>query len=191
MKQAFKYLFLAAIFGVGIWQVVAGWDSVAEGWQSSSWPTTTGTITSANIRVSHGQHGSSLIPEVSYAYAVSGATFTGTVIAPRLWGDASSAHAVMRDFPVGSHPLVHYSPAGPGRAVLIPGLHFQTFARLLFGLVPFTLAGTIGGLDLLGAFYGIDSDETITNGSPLLVPALLGFAAFFLEIGALVILWVF
>jgi hypothetical protein len=149
-----------AVFGTfGIWQMTRGLGDVSEAWQSAGWPTTAGTVLSAKVSIStshstKGGNSTSYKPVISYSYAVSGEDFTGSVIAPgRTWGSAS-AYAVVRRFNAGSHPAVSYSPAHPGRSVLVPGLHLYNFASLLFGLIAFSFAAIFGVFAALGPRYG-------------------------------------
>ena len=182
---------LLAVFGTfGTWLIVRGLGDVSEAAESSGWPTTPGTVLSAEVhtQTSSARHSNSTsyAPVISYSYAVNGENFVGTAITPgRMWG-SSSAYAAVRRFSAGSHPAVYYSPAQPGQAVLIPGLHFYNFAPFLCGLLAFTFPAVFGVFSVLGPREGVPDGRggyDFPSGSPASRDFLFFFIVLALEFG--------
>jgi hypothetical protein len=140
IKNVILSLFLIVFGAGGVWLVATGAGEAREAWASSGWPSTPGTVLSAEVQThtSVARHGSgtSYTPRISYSYAVNGEAFTGTTIAPgRMWA-TKSAYTAVRMFPAGSEPPVYYAPGDPKEAVLVPGLHVANLAKMFFGFVP-------------------------------------------------------
>jgi hypothetical protein len=157
-KLVFVLVFLAS-FPFGIYFLIQGSKAVAEASESSSWPITAGEIISSFVKTSTStgaHHGTSYDPEISFTYSVAGKNYSGTAITPgRNWRYSSSYRAV-HTFPTGTETEVYYSPADPTIALLMPGLHYFNFGKLLNGLLicTFTLPFGIGG------FFAVADDST-------------------------------
>jgi hypothetical protein len=124
-KKAPPKWFLWVFIAIGIAMLGVGLNLVFQSLRCKSWPTTQGTIQSAEI----GQHrgskgGTSYSADVSYGYSVRQTHYTGTKIAfGMMSASASYARGVLNRYPVGAKVPVYYSPNDPGTAVLEPGIH--------------------------------------------------------------------
>ena len=136
IRAIFALIVAGVVIPLGLWTAYKGALLAIEASQSAAWPTTPGQVISSHVQTStsHGRHhGTSYSPAISYTYAVSGTTYTGTMVAPgRTWGSKSS-YAAVKAHPPGQAD-VHYDPAHPGTAVLEPGLHSANFGETLLGL---------------------------------------------------------
>jgi len=121
---------------------------------SASWPQTTGTITALNIaeieRTANNNEYMVFRPEVTYAYAVEGRTYTGDRIAfgDQTKGSRNDAQKLLAPYQVGGPVQVFYDPADPQAATLTTKAAGTTSARV-FGVL-LALAG-LGGI--VGGFY--------------------------------------
>jgi hypothetical protein len=185
MGKALSYLIQLLIVAGAVWLVSVGVRDARKAWQSSSWPTTTGTVVSATE--SSGKRGGGTIPHIAYTYSVTKVMYTGTSITPgRVWGSGATDTAMLA-FQPGSHPRVYYSPSDPREAVLMPGLHLRNLAYVMFGLIPLTLVTMILSLDLIARVYGISPGPggSLTfnqNNVPACAIIVIGSFAFLVEV---------
>lgn len=89
---------------------------------AQSWPSTTGTVLTSTIQVSHTGNSRSEAPVVLYTYEVSGQSYQGQTIKAgeqylnvRFSGDAINT---MGRYPVGKKVTVYYNPANPAESAL-------------------------------------------------------------------------
>jgi hypothetical protein len=117
----FLWLFIV----LGVVTIGVGANLVFQSIRAKSWPTTVGTIRTAQI----GQHssskgGSTYSADISYSYSVGDTRYLGTKVAfGMMSASASYARGVLNRYPVGAEVQVYYSPTNPGTAVLEPGVH--------------------------------------------------------------------
>ena len=133
-----------------------GWMESWQGWRSQSWPTVQGEMVRVGTRdalVSSSNSSKSLSPSrqawqarVDYRYKVGGRIYTMgrihayTEISHR---SESAALAEASRWKPGDTVTVHYNPADPEFAVLVPGfLVYDLWGKAVLGLV--FLAGGIG-----------------------------------------------
>lgn len=141
----------AALFGGGAWGLQA-W-AIEEAQESTTWPTTAGTITSADVervRIRNGRRVDVYAAEADlrYAYVVDGVEHVGTREtlggAAHRWRDEEQGRReVQRMYPVGSQVTVWYRPTNPRLAVLQPG-GAEDDARTLVLAQGVTVAGGLG-----------------------------------------------
>jgi uncharacterized protein DUF3592 len=151
-------LFLAAmsvlVLLAGLGTIYVGRKNQRLALASALWPQTTGTITALNIaeieRTANDNEYMVFRPEVAYAYAVEGRTYTGDRIAfgDQTKGSRNDAQKLLAPYQVGGPVQVFYDPADPQAATLTTKAAGATSARV-FGVL-LALAG-LGGV--VGGFY--------------------------------------
>ena len=105
------------------------------------WPTTQGTVVSAEIKVEQdSESGNSYTPIIRYRYAVKGIEYQSERIRFG-FTTASKGHArrTIEAHPPGRAVVVHYDPVTPGRAVLETGVLTGSDLFGVIFLVPFNL----------------------------------------------------
>ncbi len=123
------------IFGaVGFFKAVA----------SHHWPTTNGTVVSAQVIRPSGKS-TKYIAEIGYTYQIGGKEYSSkNYKATSARGTSGWAKQVVDQHPVGSVVTVHYNPDKPEEAVIEPGLqsdnYFMTIVPLMAILL---LLGTL------------------------------------------------
>lgn len=127
-----------------------GLNSLYEGWQTESWPSTTGRITAHEIDRSTDSDGDTdYTPILRYSYTVAGQRFTGTRIAvmSQTYGTEPAAQAKLDQYPIESQHSVYYNPDDPAQSVLEPGLTFGSYVFPGVGslFVPFGVLTSIRG----------------------------------------------
>jgi hypothetical protein len=111
---------------------------------SYKWPTTDGTVVSAQVVRPTGKS-TKYIAEIGYSYQVGGKEYVSKKFkATSARGTSGWAKQVVEQHPVGSMVSVHYNPNKPQDAVLEPGLqsdnYWMTVAPLLIiALLAFAL----------------------------------------------------
>lgn len=120
-------LLIFGLFWIGIIVVIDAM-AVPELWQqirSRDFPTTTGTITRSEVKITRGKKKSrSYRANIAYSYRAGGGEWTSDRIYFGMSGsnDRSDAEALVAAMPVGSEVVVYYDPQAPEKAVLQPGL---------------------------------------------------------------------
>lgn len=111
---------------------------------SEEWPTTTGVITSSEIRESKNDEGTNMYAaDVTYEYQVDEAQYTGNRISLNSANSTtSSINSVLKDikkYPEGERVTVYYDPEYPGESVLQPGadwvVYLVKFLPLFMGVL--------------------------------------------------------
>jgi hypothetical protein len=128
--RPWQALSLAIFFTcMAIGAAVLGWLSRAEKNASLTWPTTTGVLTSCQLKEivlprtrTRPFQTVTFTVRVRYDYAVSGQSFEGNriVISDNSW-EQSSAERRAAKYAVGTSHPVYYNPMFPSRSVLEPG----------------------------------------------------------------------
>ena len=113
---------------------------------SQSWPETTGTVTSAEIKTQHYRSGDNYLPDVKYSYSVLGSDFTGKFILDNQKTN-DDALELMAPFQVGSALPVRYNHDNPQEHVTEQDL----ITTRLYLVVLVMLA--LGALSLWLAFH--------------------------------------
>ncbi len=103
---------------------------------SGSWPTTTGTVVSSDVKSPSGK-ATKYIAEITFTYTVNGREYrSDNFMATAARGTSQWAREVVEQHPVNSEVTVHYNPDAPDGAVAEPGLqsdnYIMTFAPLFF-----------------------------------------------------------
>lgn len=111
-----------------------------------SYETTEATVVSSTVGVSPGGDDTTYYPDVTYEYTVGGQTYESTNVLPGAGRTSRSgdwARTVVEDHPEGETVTVHYDPADPSNAFLVP--RRQTLWLVVAGF---------GGVLVLGGFAG-------------------------------------
>ena len=179
MNPLFKTLPVVALaLFFGGWALWWGAASVFEGYVSSTWPRTTGTIQESRI---------GRIPVVIYVYKIGGHAYRGSRVSTRgAWNDATSREIVAA-YPVGSQRPVYYSPSDPGSSILIAGVHRSSFFGLVLGTIILSFGALFGTMAYLAPKYGTFGGRSYSfdNSSPAAAVAAFGMIAIFLQFGLL------
>ena len=121
------------IFSYGLWNVYWGYES-------KTWPTTTGTIINSRISGSTRIIGRKAF--IRYGYLVDNKSYTSQLVS-YTWKcvDYAGSIEILREFPQGKQVVVYYNPANPNDAVLrttisgrISWLFFISTLTMLIGL---------------------------------------------------------
>lgn len=115
-------IFLIA-FPFAAWKA---WKNIQMAKASTSWPTTTGRITTSEVaKVMFRKQ-----PRVTYSYSVNGTPFTSQRISFAGGYRPKETDAVLSRYPVGSEIPVAYAPEKPAEATLETGATKQVTAQL-------------------------------------------------------------
>ena len=106
---------------------------------SQSWPETTGTVTSAEIKTQHHRSGDNYIPDIKYAYSVLGANFTGKFLLDNQRTN-DDALELIAPFQVGCAIPVRYNPENLQEHVteqdlITTRLYLVVVGMLMFGVM--------------------------------------------------------
>jgi len=149
----FLILISILVLVIGIAFFARGVQDVQEAVLSSSWPTTTGKIVGARINVSGGTSrplssrtvgAFNYYPDILYAYTVGNNSYIGEVVYPRSFWSHGSSQRILARFPLQSQQIIHFSPADPQTAVLLPGLRLGTFQQLIFSTLIISVSILVG-----------------------------------------------
>jgi hypothetical protein len=143
-------VFLLVFVGVGIGLSIWGWSVLQNARVSESWPTTSGEVLSANVRIDDDDDGTSYFGDVTYSYAVDDFRYTSDSVSFGQYGSSNRDHAegIVARYPVGSQVTVYYDPEDVETAVLEPGVTWSSYLLIGMGLIftcipiiilPFTL----------------------------------------------------
>jgi hypothetical protein len=145
-----------------------GSASVWEGYASTHWPQTTGTIQQSSI----GRQ-----PIITYTYIVDGHPYQNSRIDTRwAWNDETTRQ-IAAAYPLGSQRTVYYSPSTPSDSLLINGLHRRSFFGLILGTLILTFGALLGGTGYLAPIYGFSPNGrtyTFANNSPIVPIVVVG-----------------
>ena len=139
-------LFPIAFCVAGIALIGFGTGELRDGYSSTDWPTTEGTVTESRmLRTRGGKKG--FRPSVVYSYTVQNEGFSSDRI---LFGMASfrtfsktgeqRANEWLEKYPAGYPVTVAYDPSNPDNSTLNTGAHYTAWIAPIMGL-PFLAAG--------------------------------------------------
>ncbi|NDC75821.1 DUF3592 domain-containing protein, partial [bacterium] len=128
-------IFALLFVGFGLFFAAKGVEADRKGADSLGWPTAKGTITQSQLE--RDSDGYSL--RVRYVYRAQGKNLTGTRVA--FAADSGQYPDWAKRFPPASIVDVHYNPADPADAVLVPGNAKSARRVIYFGLI-FAAFGT-------------------------------------------------
>jgi hypothetical protein len=194
MNPLFKTLPVVVIALVlGSWAIWWGASSVFEGYVSSTWPQTMGTIQESRIASSwssggpHGGGGTSYHPVITYAYTVDGHAYSGSRINTRGAWNSGTSSEVVAAYPVGSQRPVYYSPSDPGNSILVTGVHRSSFFGLVLGTIILSFGALFGAMAYLASKYGTPGSRSYSfdDDSPAAPVAIFGMIAIFCQFGLL------
>jgi len=155
----------AYVFAWALPVMLLAWDAVQiaragaadeEGAASDAWPTVPGAITASSvgtIATGGSTGGHDFVPDIDYAYAISGHSYVGHRVRFVAFArkSAEEAGAVVALYPVNAAVTVHYDPADPASAVLEAGAPAASWQRKAIGVASVAIAlGVV--LSLLVAF---------------------------------------
>jgi len=170
---------VAVALVLGGWAIWWGACSVFEGYNSSSWTQTTGTILESSV----GRE-----PVIVYAYTVDGRSYQGSKISTRGAWNSETSRAVVGAYPLGSQRPVYYSPSAPSNSILIKGLHRSSFFGLVLGTIILSFGALLGAMAYLAPKYGTThSGRSYSFGddSPAAPVAIFGMVTIFCQFGLL------
>lgn len=122
---------------------------------AGSWASTEGTVISTAIRVTHGKHGSSSSPYVSYSYSVNGLEYENDDFSTfNISSSSRDAGGRLAPYRPGGKATVYYKPGNPAHSVLEVRTSPLDYLILIFPLL-FVLVG--GGV-FLGCLKGMLGD---------------------------------
>lgn len=122
--------FVFFVDGVVVWQVVRQV-------RASSYATTSGVITKADLKVERDGDGTSYSPAVRYRFEVDGQLFEGERIRyDSMTPDKAQMQVMVARYSLGQAVTVHYHPSAPRDAVLELGLDVAGLLGMIF-LTPF------------------------------------------------------
>ncbi|OQY06105.1 MAG: hypothetical protein B6I22_06265 [Desulfobacteraceae bacterium 4572_123] len=132
-----------AFLAGGIFLIAWGANELKGAYQSKSWPSTQGKITSSYIkkqvnRDSSNRTTTSFSAMVHYRYMVGGTTYPGDRICfggTYSGSKRSLAKKVADSYPKGKKVTVYYDPENPKGAVLKTGFRWTTFVAFILGLI--------------------------------------------------------
>jgi len=146
-KKRQRYGMLLFLLG-GILIFYKGSHDVYYSLRTYTWPSVEGKIVFSRVeRVWHPGQSPTYYPQIQYVYLVEGKEYRGKVVFFSEYGTGSTAgaQATIDKYPEGKIVAVYYNPKDPQNAVLERGLHWPSFALILFGLI-FGAVGVIGFL---------------------------------------------
>jgi len=195
MKPYLKFLPVVALaLFFGCWALWWGACSVFEGYVSSTWPHTIGTIQESRIDScrspvgSHGGGGTGYTPVIIYAYTVDGHSYRGSKINTRGAWNYETSREVVDAYPLGSQRPVYYSPSAPGNSILVKGVHRSSFFGLVLGMIILSFGAFFGAMGYLAAKYGHSASGrsyTFDDDSPAVPIAWIGMIAIMCQFGLL------
>ena len=125
---------IIAAIALGLGGIVFIWfarRAESIGKASLMWPKALGQIVKNDLK--HGPKGSTRA-DLSYAYAVAGKSYTGTVASFSGSTNATDSKRIVEKYPAGSQVSVAYDPSDPSSAVLEVGSS-RTVGMNIFGIV--------------------------------------------------------
>lgn len=129
--------FCAAFSLIGWLMIVQGADQVQRARQAAQWPSTRGTVESAEVYVVEGSQGAHWRPQVTYSYAVHGQLVTATRVSlgkARFFDNAQDAQTYAARYPARSEVTVFYNPAEVTESVLEIDTPRSVHANVAFGV---------------------------------------------------------
>ena len=131
------------VMGLGLTTILSR-TLLADATASESWPTTTGTVVTSEVRTQRSGDGNSYSARVIYDYVVDDVAYTSGKITVADGGSSRSAPAtrLVEQYPVGSQVDVYYNPLVPDDSVLQPGAP-TVLNWLYWGGVAFVVLGVL------------------------------------------------
>jgi hypothetical protein len=129
--------FCAAFSLIGWLMIVQGAGQIHRARQAAQWPSTRGTVESAEVYAVDGSQGAQWRPQVTYSYAVHGQLVTATRVSlgkARFFQDAQRAQAYAARYPARSEVTVFYNPAEVTESVLEIDTPRSVHANVAFGV---------------------------------------------------------
>ncbi|MEA3437391.1 MAG: DUF3592 domain-containing protein, partial [Thermodesulfobacteriota bacterium] len=142
-QKSLMFIAIAMIAG-GIFLIIWGSNELKDAYQSRSWPSTQGKITSSYIKKQVNKKSgtnrttTSFSAKVHYRYMVEGTTYSGDMICfggTYSGGKRSLAKKVADSYPKGKKVTVYYDLENPKKAVLKTGFSWTTFMVFIGGLI--------------------------------------------------------
>ena len=143
-SQKSSIILTIAMIAGGIFLIVWGANELKSAYQSRSWPSTQGKITSSYIKKQVNKKSgtnrttTSFSAKVHYRYMVGGTTYSGGRICfggTYSGGKRSLAKKVADSYPKGKKVTVYYDSENPKEAVLKTGFSWTTFMIFIGGLL--------------------------------------------------------
>ena len=125
-------LIFLIIFPFAIWNA---WKTIQRAKESTSWPTTTGTITARGRKKSFFRSQ----PRVAYSYEVNGTSYASERISFAPGVPPKETDSIVARYPVGKTVTVQYAPENPAEAVLEAGANKNVRAQLRLLIICFVI----------------------------------------------------
>jgi hypothetical protein len=124
--------------GAGIVLIIWQQRLISEDFARHAWPTTEATVTQTEITGERAFN-----PEIICRYEIDGQVY---LLASDLHTPAfgrkrtrkQTAEIILREYPLGSHVLIHYNPDQPDQAYIKTGPFWNNYVILMFGLLMLT-----------------------------------------------------
>jgi hypothetical protein len=115
-----------------------GWPPLKYGWESKSWPKTSGTITNSEVNSWTKDGRSQYDARINYSYEVDGKKYNSTKIntsGSYSGGNITKAKELVDEFSAGKTIDVYYDPEIPDSAALKPGVSGNDILMAAFPLL--------------------------------------------------------
>jgi hypothetical protein len=152
--------FFSVIMLIGVCILAYGLHLLIKSANSAGWPSTDGTVKTADIERNSGDNGTTYAAEVTYDYRINGTLYTGNKIRMVKISSSSTsdARADLNKYPVDKKVKVYYSPADCTDCILEPGIHPSSWFLVILGGV-FTGFPLI--LFVLTLVFGVTASRTV------------------------------
>jgi len=145
MRQKKNFIIAAVCILIGAPILYWGVQGLAVGYESTSWPTTSGKVLESAVHSTHDRNrGTTFRAELLYKYVVNGESYSGRQLAPggADLEDSAEVTAILGNHPIGSDIPVYYSPTDPSQSILETGIRAIGIVFLVTGL-SFVVAGLV------------------------------------------------
>jgi hypothetical protein len=135
--RLFGFVFIAGIFGFGLWMFSVNLSGASVAIRSLGWPAATGEIIASNVCDAYSKTGTEYYPCIQYRYSVNRRTFEGDNITGAQTPPSAreDAEAEAQNYVVGAPVKVFYDPNSPATACLEPGtIAVDTYVFMAVGL---------------------------------------------------------
>ncbi len=131
--KIFPWLFIL----IGAACLFFGAKTILDANASTKWPSTEGVVINSSVDSRSGKKSKTYHADVLYEFSVNGASHKGNRVAYGDYGSSDSSHAqgIVNKYPKGARVSVYYKPDSPSDALLETGIHGQTWALPIFGLL--------------------------------------------------------
>ncbi len=129
-RQDIPGLVIMAIIGLAL--TFLGITKIKKATEAKSWPVTTGTVTSSEVK-----GGTKYYPSVTYTYNVDSVVYNSNIISYINFStkNRSVVEEFLKKYSLDSEIKVFYNDSEPSDAILVPGINTGYIVLLAFGIV--------------------------------------------------------